>query len=313
MFGLLLVAAQAVTLIGLSWRYRATTGSPFGPARRWLVTFAAVGVAMAPVLIVGWTQRVAISWINKPGWQDVVTTANLLTANSRKSMIVLGGLGILGLLCGARLASAWPLAPAGTAPDAGRMIGWLAVPWLVLPPALLMAVSELKPVYDGRYITYCLPAVALLAGSGLAALRLPVRAVAFALLLALALPAQQALRGPAPGMLVASRFLHTHEKPGDAIVYPTALIPPWNLAYPEGFAPLRDLSLNQTGAASDRLFSTAVSLPVLDHRELSADRIWVVHQGAASNPASHLIPAFHLAHRWTLRSRLTVWLYTRSP
>ncbi|MGH3159192.1 MAG: glycosyltransferase family 39 protein [Streptosporangiaceae bacterium] len=311
MFGLLLVAAQVVTLIGLSWRYRATTSSPFGPARRWLVTFAAVGVAVSPVLIVGWTQRVAISWIDKPNWQAVVTTARLLTANSGLSMLALGALGLLGVLCGTRVASALSLERAGTAPDAGRMIGWLALPWLVLPPALLLAVSEFMPVYDGRYITYCLPATALLAGTGLAALWLPVRVVAFVLVLAMAMPAQLSVRQPVQGMLVVSRFLNAHEKPGDAIVYPRALIPPWNLAYPEGFAPLRDLSLDQTGAASDRLFGTTVSLPVLKHRELSADRIWVVEQGRVNNPASHLIPAFHLAHRWTLRGYLTIWLYTK--
>ena len=54
--------------------------------------------------------------------------------------------------------------PATAAAD--RAVTWLAVPWLVLPPLILIAASLLKPVYFSRYLTYCLPAVALLAGAG---------------------------------------------------------------------------------------------------------------------------------------------------
>ena len=313
LFGLLLVAAHVVTLIGLGRRHRATGDRPFGSARSWLVTFAAVGVAMVPLLMLGWEQRVAIAWITKPGWVATVGAAQLLTDGSTVSMVVLGELGVLGILCGARLAPVWPLAPEGTAPDGGRMIGWLAVPWLVLPPAILLAASEIMPVYYPRYITYCLPAVALLVGCGLAALRLPVRAVVFALVLALAVPAQLELRVPNQGMLAASRFLSAHEKPGDAWVYPLQLIPPWQQAYPEGFGSLRDIGQSQTAAAAGRLYATAVPSAVLKQRELSVHRIWVVGADRyVKNPVNDINPAFHLVHKWALQGHLTVWLYVRN-
>jgi hypothetical protein len=61
----------------------------------------------------------------------------------------------------------------GRGPEAARAshsLTWLALPWLVLPPALLLAVSEIKPAYNFRYLVFCLPAMALLAGAGLAEL-----------------------------------------------------------------------------------------------------------------------------------------------
>ena len=44
----------------------------------------------------------------------------------------------------------------------------VAVPWLMLPAAILLAASQVHPVYIARYIVYCLPALALLAATGLA-------------------------------------------------------------------------------------------------------------------------------------------------
>ena len=43
----------------------------------------------------------------------------------------------------------------------------VALPWVVLPPAILLAASLVHPVYDGRYVEYCLPALAVLVAWGL--------------------------------------------------------------------------------------------------------------------------------------------------
>jgi len=311
MFGLLLVAAHVVTLIGLDWR-RGAGRRLVRLARPWLVTFAAVAVAMVPLVAIGWAQRWAIGWIPRPGWQAILSAVTLLATGSTVSVVVLAELGVLGVVCTGRHYSAWPLARDKTVADAGRVIGWLAVPWLVLPPVILLTVSELMPVYDSRYITFCLPAVALLVGSGLAALRLPVRAMGLALVVVLAMPHQLDLRTPVPRLLTASHFLQAHERPGDAIVYPHSLVPPWSYAYPEGFASLRDLSLRGSPGASDRLFGTTVSKSVLMHREENANRIWVVQVSPMKNPAPYIGSGFHLTHVWRLHGHIMVWLYTRS-
>jgi mannosyltransferase len=308
MFGLLLVAAHVVTLIAMGWRRR------FSAPAAWLTTYAAVAVAMLPLLEIGWDQRSAIAWIHKPDWRNVMGAAKLMAAGTVTSVIVLGVLALLGVIGGTRLASARPLTRTRPPADLGGMLSWLAGPWLVLPPAILLAVSALgKPVYDPRYITFCLPAVALLAGTGLAALRLPLRLVALALVVVLAWPAQLTLRAPGGGgLLTASQWLRAHERPGDALVLPqTVMIPPWSLAYPAGFAPLPDLNLRQTPAECGCLWGTSVPSSVLDHRELGVHRIWVVEAGNVTSPAPHIIPAFHLVHEWTLPDSSVVWLYAR--
>jgi mannosyltransferase len=64
----------------------------------------------------------------------------------------------------------------------------VAVPWLVLPPVILLLGSDLKPVYVPRYVAFCLPALALLAAAGLTAIARPARIVALLLVAALGLP-----------------------------------------------------------------------------------------------------------------------------
>jgi mannosyltransferase len=310
MFGLLLVAAHVVTLTGLGWPQRNTAHGLRWQAPRWLLTFAAAGVAVTPLVIMGWVQRGAISWINRPGLATILAAARVVSTGSTVSVIVLGELAALGVACSGRLSAAWPLARDDTATDAGRAIGWLAVPWLLLPPAVLLAVSEVMPVYNARYITFCLPAVTLLVGSGIAALRQPVRIIAFGVVLVLAASAQVAIRVPVNGVLVASAFLKAHERPGDAIVYPYPMIPPWSTAYPEGFAALRDLSLAHTSAVEGTLYGKPVPQAVLAQRERDVSRIWVVETKPATHTA-YIVPAFHRTHVWRLSGGLKVWLYTR--
>jgi mannosyltransferase len=320
MFGLLLAAAHLVTLAGLAWRQQAAADDRRWLARGWpgpgwLVTFAAVGVATVPLLIIGWAQRAAIAWIPRPGWSAAVGAVTSLAAGSVASVIVLGMLAVLGVYGGPRgdwLTQADPPDRAAAVGGGGRVLGWLAVPWLLLPPTALLTASLIKPVYNGRYITYCLPAVVLLVGCGLAALRQPVRAGALALLVAMAASPQLALRTPDGGIRAAAQFLSRHEQPGDAIIYPESLIPPWNLAYPGGFARLRDLSLWQTAATAGRLYATSVPRPVLQQREQTARRIWSVQMGPGGDPAAYLAPGFRLAHEWRLRGYQTIWLYTKA-
>jgi mannosyltransferase len=321
LFGLLLVPAHAVTLIGLCRRARrGADGGPGGVPRRllgrWLVTVAAVAVVVAPVTVLGWVQRAQIAWIPAPGWSDASDLVATLIGGSVWAEIVIVLLAVLGVIC------AGTAAPAGlrrlvsprarTAAAADRGLTWLAVPWLVLPPLILIAASLLKPVYFGRYLTYCLPAVALLAGAGLAAMRWPKRVGVLALVVALVAPAQLAMRAQGGGMQMVAQFLSAHRRPGDAIIYPEASIPPWYLAYPDGFAQLRDLSMAETPAAAGRLFGDAVSLPVLKWREESVHRIWIVPVTGGQNPAAYLGPGFRLTREWKLRGYQPVLLYTRT-
>jgi hypothetical protein len=79
-------------------------------------------------------------------------------------------------------------------------------------------------------------------------------------------------RSPEPGRSsVAQRcrevlYLGAQERPGDAIVYPGAYIPPWSLAFPRQFGRLRDLSLGQTASAAGQLYGRTVPRAALRPR-----------------------------------------------
>jgi len=288
LFGLLLLPAHAIALALLTRDRR--------PAlRSWLVSVSVASLAVAPVAVLGWQQRAQIAWIPRPGWHDASDLVSTLVAGPAAAALAIGLLGLLGAL-------------------RGRELSWLAVPWLLLPPALLLAMSEIKPVYNGRYATYCLPAVALLAGAGLAALARPARIIALAAVLSLIAPTLRAQRVPTGGMRSVAQFLQAEARPGDAIAYPGGAIPPWYLAYPDGFARLRDISLARTGPALGHLYASTVPRPVLDRRERGVRRIWVVQTVPRQGPAGYLALGFRLAHEWRLAGGATaVWLYTKGP
>jgi mannosyltransferase len=263
--------------------------------RGWLISAAVATLAVAPVAIVGWLERSQIAWIPQPGWHDAGDLVATLLATPAAAAAAIGLPGLAGLARGGGLS-------------------WLAAPWLLLPPLLLLVLSEVKPVYNGRYLSFCLPAVALLAGAGLAALARPAGVVALAATVSLVLPTLWALRVPTGGMRAVAQFLRAEERPGDAIAYPGHAIPPWYIAYPDGFTQLRDISLDRTGAALGHLYASTVPRPVLDRREHWVRRIWVVQTAPGQGPAGYLAPGFRLAHEWRLAGGATaVWLYTIGP
>ena len=122
-----------------------------------------------------------------PAGHDLPALAASFAAGTLASAPVFAGFIALGTFCAdwpdrilrpGRWRRAWrrPVravhAVAAMAPRARRgerALTWVALPWLLLPPAVLLIAAEFKPVYEFMYLEYCLPAVALLVGAGLAA------------------------------------------------------------------------------------------------------------------------------------------------
>jgi mannosyltransferase len=286
-------------------------------ACQWAAAVAGAAVAVAPLAVIGWRQQGQISWIQRPGWGDAGSMLASLAGGPLALAIVVWAITAYGS------ARALAPAPGRKRPGGltrsrdqgrnGRRLALLALPWLVLPPVVMLVVSQVKPVYNIRYVVFCIPALALLAGLGLAALRPAWRACAAAGIVAAALPALLSMRVPGTGMREAASFLSAREQPGDAIVYPGTGIPPWSLAYPEGFAPLRDIGLAAPAAASGRLYGVSVPVPVLKQREQGVHRIWMVQLGPGpQNPAAYAGPGFRLTQSWQLDGGyVRVWLYGR--
>ncbi len=194
-FSLLIIPAHAVTLTAWARNNR-------GVARRvvvgWLSAAAVAVAVVSPVIVAGYAQRYQIQWIKWQGMRGVVGLTELV--GKPPEFFILAAVTVGGLLTSAArgrsvLRADWP----------GRLLA-LALPWLLVPGALLFAVSLVHPVYTFRYIVFCIPALALLAGAALTALSRAVgppalgwvvAAAALALIAGAGMPTQIGERGPA--------------------------------------------------------------------------------------------------------------------
>jgi mannosyltransferase len=303
LFALLLVPAHAVMLLGLAWRERGAKDQELFAggevARWWSASVAGAAAVVTPLAVLGWHQRAQIAWITAPGWRSFQILITSLAGGSAVSTVVIGSLAVLGGLRGG-----------------GVRIIWLAAPWLLLPPAALFTASAFLPVYYFLYVVFCVPAVALLAGAGLAAAGPLPRLAGLVLIAVLAFPAQLTARTPGYGdsLLAADQILANSQRPGDAIVYPQSGIPPWYLAYRDGFGRLRNTGMAESGAVAGRLYGVRVPLSVLLRKEEELCRIWAVETGPGLvSPFSYIRPGFRLAHEWQPEhGAMRIWLFQQA-
>jgi hypothetical protein len=209
--GLLIVAQwSAARMYGTSRR--------FGRNWRWIV------VAVTPLaLFVATTGAGPLRWIQRPGFGDL-WNFGLLMAGGGPLMVA-----AYGFACGGAIAP-------GDRRNTGRETWARAWPyifvslWLLLPLGIIIAVSFIRPLFVARYFLFCLPALVLLAASGLARLSGVWRGAALAVFLLLG------LRGARDyydyhhdfdlgrdDWRSASRYLLDNARPGDAVVFHVAM------------------------------------------------------------------------------------------
>jgi mannosyltransferase len=314
-FGLLILAAHGVTLLLTDARGQSATGRRAGRIPlRWLAVSAAAVIVLSPLLDVAHREQGQIAWLTRP---DFSAIERLLTdlAGSRQLIIPFALLALAGLAA-ACLADNWrPLNPAA-----------VALPWLAVPPFVLITVSFVKPVYYVRYVEFCLPALAILAAAGLVGLIrlaagtplgrlrlawLPAALVIAGLAALLAGP-QQAIRQTAArpdNLRLASAIVAAHEQPGDVVFYIPVNMRVLGTGYPAPFLRLRDIAAARSPIASATLTGTEITSPaLLKSRFTDVRRVWVV-TGASnykfptpSTPADKekmaLLAGMHIIGRW---------------
>jgi len=320
LFGLLILAAHGVTLLLTDARGQQGRGRGIGRLPlRWLAACAAALIVLGPLLRVAHGQQGQIAWLTRP---DINTIKRLAEdfAGSKDLLVPFALLALAGLVV-ACLPDDWrPLNPVA-----------IALPWLVVPPFLMIAASYVKPVYDERYVEFCLPALAILVGAGLVGIvRLasaaPVRRmglawvpVALAAVVVLGLAAllvgpQGAIRQTAArpdNLRLASAIVAANEQPGDVVFYIPLDSQVLGTGYPAPFERLRDIALAESPIASGTLTGTEITSPaLLKSRFTDVRRVWVV-TGAGNykfpvpnTPVDEekmaLIAAagMHIIHRW---------------
>jgi mannosyltransferase len=314
---LLLIAAHAVTVAVWHRCYRGPR-QPF--VLRWLASVAVAVIVASPVAIIASGQAHQVQWIKPPGLVAIIAMAGLIGPQPMFFIVVAVGVIALvtSLVAGrSRLRADWPAGLWG-----------LAVPWLFLPPALLFTISVIHlthPLYVFRYIAFCIPAAALLAGTALAALaRAAVGwAVAIAALIVIVvagLGAQARERLPAGhgyDIRRADQVVASHAHPGDDLMN----VRYWPLSwgggvergmegeYPYGLARLHDISAARAPAPSGTLGGTFAPTSVERQRLATATRLWVASWSKAPAPLPRRL-GFTVAY--TLHTK-GVWLrlYTR--
>lgn len=181
--------------------------------------------------------------------------------------------------------------PGGDAPA----LAVVAVAWAALPTGILLTANTVHALYAGRYLSFVMPAIAVLIGSGICLLaRRWIIVAAIGVLAALSVPTYLHQRGPygMPGgsdwsEVAATIAQNSHR--GDAIVFTEGGSPSQNprsakYLYPEAFGGLNDVTLVTPYALSTGLWD--VTEPVSQAGERLAHgngRVWLVlHRGAGT-------------------------------
>ncbi len=310
-FSLLLVGAHAVT-VALAWRRAARAGDSHAGrslAAGWLAAAAGAFLLAGPVLALGIAQRGTLSWLTTPPLLGTVEGLRRLIGPTQVLLAVglAVGAGIaVSALAGRPLRASWP-------PE----LLALGLPWLLLPPAVLIGVSYASPVYTFRYVVFCAPAAALLAGAGLAALSWPSSgnvaawvppAVAIAVIAAYGGPAQLAARSPdghGTNIRAANAIVAAARRPGDAVLYLGTDSKYFPAAYPSGFARLDDVAQARTPSQAGNLVGTDLRASATRQRLARVRRVWLVKLGP--RPHDPLLDGlgFRLVRSWRTSD---IWL-----
>jgi mannosyltransferase len=309
-FSLLLVGAHAIT-VALAWRRLSAAGdgrAGLALAGGWLAAAAGAFLLASPILLLGFAQRGTLSWLTTPqllgaveGLRRLIGPAPMALA---VAMAVAAGL-VLSVLTRRPLRASWP-------PE----LVALCVPWLLLPPAVLIGVSQASPVYTFRYVLFCAPAAALLAGGGLAALDWPQAdllrwvpaAVAFGVIAVLGVPAQLAVRlpyGHGTNIRAANAIVAKTRRPGDAVLYLGTDTKYFPAAYPGGFAKLDNIAQLRTPSQARNLTGTDRDGSAVRQRLAHVRRVWLVRLGPYPHDPMLGGLRFRLIRHWHVSG---VWL-----
>jgi mannosyltransferase len=289
-FSLLIVAAHGTALL-------LTRGAGRRVRLGWLAAAGAAVLCVAPLALFSSTQSAQVDWLPPVTGRTPWILLENFTGPTPAGQTLLLVLAVLGVAVPRRR------------PGAPTALGTLALPWLVLPPALLMAASLVTPLYYDRYVLYSLPGVLLPAAAGLdtlvgAAGRLlsravpaagravpaPGRAASAAVavvlgvalvggVLALDLPAQRrerTSRARADDLRAAADAFRLRARPGDAVVFLPAARRVLEDVYPAAFRGTVDVLQSETPTASGTL--TGLQVPDSRIRGLlpAYARVWVV-------------------------------------
>src|SRR6266699_341016 len=277
-FGLLLVPAHAVTM-ALICRRGLREQAPRRLAFGWLTAVAAGLVVASPLLILGYKQRGQISWLGVNTSSSGLNTLLSLTGSylvTTTLLIVIAVAAVLGTEASrAKRQAAWPW-----------RLAQLGLPWLIVPPFLLLIGSVVTPVYTSRYILICIPPLALIGGAAIASYGRTAGTIALGLVLLSGATTQLGQRteaGHYDDILAVDQIVAANAKPGDVVLYPNPNAESFGAAYSYGLGKLRNIALKHDPVASGTLAGVNAPIAEIRSRLKHAKRVWVVEINSLSS------------------------------
>ncbi|MFE7952996.1 glycosyltransferase family 39 protein [Streptomyces sp. NPDC057426] len=304
-FALLMLAAHAVTVLCMRGDRRAR--------RSWATAAGAAVAVLLPLVVISFRQGAQISWIVKPGPEQL---KHLLLQFTGPSGVVLTATLLL--------AAAVVLVPLPRRGPVGLVA--VALPLAVLPPALLFAVSLVKPLFVDRYLLFALAGVPLLVAGGMErvlsvprggsrAVWRPVAAATGVAVIAAAfwwqLPFHRHERGTASrvdDLHAVAAQVAADAREGDGVVFVPSYQRHISLTYTGEFTGLRDLALKTSAAESGTLEGVEVAPEAFEQRLRSVRRVWVVGWPGSARQAWFLEDPKGEAIRHRFREARTVSL-----
>jgi mannosyltransferase len=270
-FGLLLIPAHAVTIALYG---RRGVGDP--AVRRlvigWIAAVAAGVVIASPLLVLGWLQRGQIAWLSVNTSSSGVKTLYSLGGSYLVTTIVLALIAVAVALSTEagpeKRRAAWP-----------RRLAELSLPWLIVPPLVLLLASTVQPVYTSRYILICVPALALIGGAAVASYSQIAGAIALVVILLAGSPAQVGQRtnsGHFDNIRALDRIVASQARPGDVVLYTNPNSEMFGAAYSFGLGTLPNIALKQGPIPSDTVAGTDAPIAQIRSRLQHVKRVWVV-------------------------------------
>ncbi|MER6354920.1 glycosyltransferase family 39 protein [Streptomyces sp. NPDC001634] len=286
-FAVLVLPAHACTL--------ALARMPWRTWRGWLCAAGATVVVLLPLVLVSRGQAEQVAWLTAPDGRSVERLVREFFGPSRAVLgpyLVLAGLAVW---------MPWP--------KRGVSLAGVALPLALVPPTVLMGVSQVTPLYDDRYVLYSLAGAPLLAAAGAERVagaagrlradgrlpRAPYRGgVALLGLLAVCgvlivqFPLLRADRNAAnrPDDLAAVAAAVAREvRPGDPVLFLPSQERRSVLTYPAGFRGIRDVALDVPAAADGTLYGREAGPGELRRRLGGLTYVWVVGRRFALKPS----------------------------
>lgn len=246
--------------------------------RSWLAA-AALAVALAlPIVAAGYGQRGQIAFLAHRGY---ATARSVLVTQwfGNPFLATAGWLLIAAAIAGAVLA--WRRRPEVSPPVL------LAILWVILPTLALLGLNAVTPAYSFRYVSFCVPGVAIVLAAGIRTFTgRTVRIAAVLLLLVLAVPTDVGQRGPfakdrGSDLAEVATVLGHEARAGDAVLFDETTAPRQRprLAmhlYPGAFAGLQDVTLKRPYRARAELWDTTYPLADVGAELAPVNRVWLI-------------------------------------